>query len=230
MSLGHRKRIRNLFRKAKFGTTREEHLLEMLLFQVFSRRDTNKLAKSLLGKYTSLKTIFHEYRDIKDEKNIGTGVEEFFAVISELFYRCYMYDSGIKRITLDSCISVIRYCELKVPHESCKILKILTLNEDNMLIASDVIGVTIDGKSKCDEEEFLRLAVARKAVSVVMVHYNCTDMAYALLIIPRLYDMLHNTNIKILDYILITSESSLSLFSSQDTFITHKYLTGWSKY
>ncbi|WPX97609.1 JAB domain-containing protein [Candidatus Fokinia crypta] len=227
MSLGHRKRIRSLFRKAKFGTTKEERLLEILLFQVFSRKDTNELAKVLLRKHVSLREVFNKHSDIKDERNVGKGVEEFFIAISELFHRCYMHNRRAKRITLDSCISVVRYCELKVPPEDCKILKILSLDEDNTLIASDVIGVTVGEKLRCDEMEFLRLAIVRKATSVVIVHYNCTDVVYALLRIPRFYELLCNTNVKIRDYILITSKISISLFFSEDNFITHKYLIGW---
>jgi DNA repair protein RadC len=51
---GHRQRLRELFQTTEGVALQDDELLEMFLFTVYPRRDTKRLAKSLIQRFESL--------------------------------------------------------------------------------------------------------------------------------------------------------------------------------
>jgi DNA repair protein RadC len=59
LNLGHKKRLKEKFLKLPIRSLPDYEILEMLLFNVFPRKDTKKIAKNLLDKFSSLEKIIN---------------------------------------------------------------------------------------------------------------------------------------------------------------------------
>lgn len=100
---GHRKRLKERFRREGLDKFEEHNILELLLFYGIPRKDTNETAHALMSKFGSISGILDApYEEIMTVEGIGESVATFLKFIPAMC-RVYMEDKASDiRIVSDS--------------------------------------------------------------------------------------------------------------------------------
>lgn len=85
---GHRARMRERFLAAKGQGMADHEILEMLLYHVLPRRDTNELAHALIEEFSSLAGVLETDRDsLCRVSGVGEGVATYLSLLGETVRR-----------------------------------------------------------------------------------------------------------------------------------------------
>lgn len=83
---GHRQRMRERLRKNGLTAFKDHEILEMLLFSVYSRANTNGIAHSLLEKFGDLAGVFSaDQCELTKVEGVGIKCAEYIRFIGELY-------------------------------------------------------------------------------------------------------------------------------------------------
>lgn len=80
---GHRKRLRQRFDQVGLDGFSEHEILELILFQVIPRRDTNPLAHELINHFGNLAEVLDASKDeLMQVPGVGEAVASFLCLFS----------------------------------------------------------------------------------------------------------------------------------------------------
>jgi DNA repair protein RadC len=99
---GHRDRVKNRFLREGLDSFEQHQVLELLLFYSIPRRDTNKLAHTLIKKYGTLSAVFEaDPMDLMTVPGIGKNSAVLLSLIPSLA-RVYFKDKWGNKPKLNS--------------------------------------------------------------------------------------------------------------------------------
>ena len=82
---GHRERLRERFLREGLDSFEDHNILELLLFYVIPRKDTNELAHLLLDRFGSLSAVLEApYEELKTVPGIGELSASLLCLIPEI--------------------------------------------------------------------------------------------------------------------------------------------------
>ena len=136
--LGHRKRMRKKFLINSAGIFDYE-LFEILLYYAFPRKDTKKIAKSLLEKFGSVhEVIFATPEDLQEIEGIGPATSSLICVIREIFTRMHLEKVSESTI-IASSEHVINYYKNIFWNMKQEQLRVMFVNNKNKLLAEEIL-------------------------------------------------------------------------------------------
>lgn len=167
---GHRKRLKEKFLKVPIRSLADYEILEMVLFDVFSRRDTKDMAKNLLAKFGSIAGVLNaEPIELKKIEGLGDNAVFHLKLLLDLFSRLHIPTKS-DQLVLSNWHSVINYCNLTMGFRKTECFRVLYLNKKNALVADEFSeGGTID-KVQVYPREIAKKAIEHSASAVILVH------------------------------------------------------------
>ncbi len=213
MNKGHRQRIKDKFfsnPKSLF----DYEILEMLLFYVIPRKDTKPLAKQLLAKFGTLKSIiFATENEIMQMKGIGKSVTIFFGLLREVFSRLSLQPLKEKAI-IQSDQDVLTYYANELSSKKKEEFRALFINNRNMLIAEETLQQGTVDQVFIYRREVVEKALNYKASGIIIVHNHPSgDPSPSRKDISVTKDLsvtLEKLGIRLLDHLIIAENSSYS--------------------
>lgn len=168
---GHRKRLRERFRKTGPDGLPDYELLEMVLFNAIPRRDTKDLAKALL------KAFHNDFAEVINKPDAELlkvpGVTESviceFRLAQAVALRLAK-QSFVKKPALSSWPQVLDYLRLAQGFEDREHFRILFLDKKNMLIADEVQGRGTVDHTPVYVREVVKRALELSASALILVH------------------------------------------------------------
>lgn len=168
---GHRSRLRARFMKVPSRSLPDYEILEMLLHQVITRKDTKKLAKDLLTRFGSLQSIiFADIADLKAMEGIGECTIYYLKFLADLFSRLCVPITSNDFHVLSSWLSVLNYCQLTMGFKKKEYFRVLFLNKRNILIADEFLDTGTVDRVTVYPREIAKLALLHGASAIIMVH------------------------------------------------------------
>jgi DNA repair protein RadC len=167
--LGHRQRLKEKF-DSNANALRDYELVEMLLFYVFTRKDTKNLSKTLFNNFKSLRDIVFADR-LKIEKlgGFGKSTSRLFCIVREIFSRILMervYEAPI----IVSSSHVLDYYKNTVGILKKEQLRIMFLNNKNKLISEEILQTGTINHTSIYPREIVQKALEYGASAMIMVH------------------------------------------------------------
>ncbi len=168
---GHRGRLRERFMKVPLRSLPDYEILEMLLHQVIIRKDTKKLAKDLLKRFTSLQgVIFADVSDLKSVEGIGECATYYIKFLADLFSRMCIPIADNNFHVLSNWLSVLNYCQLTMGFKKKEYFRILFLNKRNVLIADEFLDTGTVDKVIVYPREIAKFSLLYGASAVILIH------------------------------------------------------------
>lgn len=168
--LSHRERLRQRFMMDYGETMQDYELLELLLFAAIPRRDVKPLAKDLLQHFGSLAKLMAANGDeLKQFPFFGEQALVMVKLIREISLRQLRKDAS-KETILSGWQAVLDYCRLAMAHETAEQLRILYLNNRNMLMKDEVLHKGTINHTPVYPREIAKRALALGATAIIMVH------------------------------------------------------------
>jgi DNA repair protein RadC len=229
---GHRNRMRKKMIENQEGFLDYE-LLELLLFNIFPRKDVKPIAKTLLkecnGKLSNI--FFSEYLKLKNIENVSDStISMIFTIrkiMQKILYEELEKQDNIlennelhedKEIFLNDNFAIINYLKLAIGNNEKESLCILYLNIQNKLIASNVENYGTIDKIGIYHREIIKRALELNATGIVISHNhpsgNCKPSKSDILLTEQLNKICINIGIKLLDHIIISKNNHYSFYKN----------------
>ncbi len=211
---GHRKRLKEKFLKVPIRSLADYEILEMILFDVFTRKDTRDMAKILLNKFGSLAGVLNaEPIELKQIDGIGDNAVFHLKLLLDLFSRL-QFTTDSNQPVLSNWHSVINYCNLTMGFRKTECFRILYLSKKNTLIADELSeGGTID-KVQIYPREIAKKAIEHSAAAVILVHNHPSGEAKPstedIEMTKSISNALSQLSVKIHDHLIVANNNHYS--------------------
>ena len=215
---GHRKRLKEKFLKVPIRSLADYEILEMVLFDVFARRDTRDMARLLINKFGSVAGVLNaEPIELKQIDGIGDNAVFHLKLLLDLFSRLHISTKADQPI-LSNWHSVINYCNLTMGFRKTECFRILYLSKKNALIADELSeGGTID-KVQIYPREIAKKAIEHSAAAVILVHNHpsgeAKPSAEDIEMTKEINTALSSLSIRIHDHLIVANNNHFSFRAS----------------
>ena len=211
--LGHRQRLKKKFLVSPKSFLDYE-ILEMLLFGIFSRKDTKVIAKNLIQKFGTLKAvIFAPEQEIKKIQGLGESTAVFFKLLRETFIRLSLQPLKEETI-IASNLHVIEYYRNMLSLEKKEQFRVMFINNKNKLIAEEQLQHGTVDQTPIYPREVIQRALDHGASALILVHNHPSGSPYPskedVNATKNLKNVIQRINLKLLDHIIIAENSSYS--------------------
>ncbi|MDR2067623.1 MAG: DNA repair protein RadC [Holosporaceae bacterium] len=212
--IGHRSRLRDKF-LAHPNSVHDYELIEMLLFHVFPRKDTKKLAKILWNRFGAFRRIiFANEPEIYEIEGLGRTTVCLLRLLQEIFSRILLERVSESPI-IASCSQVVDYYKNILGTVQKEQLRLMFLNNKNRLISEDILQIGTINHTSVYPREIMQKALKYGASGIIMVHNHPSGdhkpSRQDVIITRRLKDIAQKLDIELLDHLIIGKNSVSSL-------------------
>jgi DNA repair protein RadC len=211
---GHRERVRDKIKKAGISGMAEYEILEVILYGVFTTKDTKAIAKKLLKEFKTLENLLQApKKKILEVEGIGESIYtqlQFTRELVEYLYREQIVEKDI----LNSVEKVYKYLRSNLGFKEKEIFKVIFLNSKNEYLGDENLFLGTIDKSQIYVREIMKYVMYYNAKSIIFAHNHPSgsekpsradiDMT------KKIKNMLEPFEIRVLDHIIITSNSYYS--------------------
>jgi DNA repair protein RadC len=168
--IGHRKRIKEKYKRTGFNGWLEYEILEFALSYAIPRKDTKPLAKELISRFKTLNGVLDaDSRELKKIPGISEHTALFLRFLKDM--AVFYLEKGLFKKDLIASPDVV-YDYLKaslkgVPDEE---FKALFLNSRNRLLAAETIHTGTVNKSAIYPRKIVERALYNHATGVIVAH------------------------------------------------------------
>ncbi len=167
---GHRKRLRERFRRSGLEGFHDHEVLELLLTFAIPRRDVKPLAKALLEKFHSFSSVLDApMEELMEVRGVGSQAALLLTLIPRLLER-YRQDRWKSTVTLSSTQSALDYLRPRLDTERKEIFCLLALNSRNDLIALERIQEGTVNRAVVFPRLVVEAALRHRASAVILAH------------------------------------------------------------
>jgi len=205
--LGHRKRIKEKYRKNGLSGWLEYEILEFILTYAIPRRDTKTLAKKMLAECNTLSGVL----DADESKLMGIdGVSEHTVLFLKLIKDCAIQYSrqGLSQKDLIQSPDVVHeYLQTSLKGSKEEVFVVLFLNLRNQLLAEETIQTGTVNRVAVYPRKIVERALHHNASAVIIAHNHPSGSLYPSekdrIVTRAIRQALKTVEVTLLDHILI---------------------------
>ena len=219
---GHRDRLKKRFLEEGLDNFTDIQVLELLLFYVIPRRDTNPIAHALLNRFGSLTQVLEaDVEELKKVEGIGQEAAVFLSLIPASG-RYYMVDKAMQckvLRTIDQC------GEYLLPYffgRKVETVFLLCLDAKCKVLCCKIVGEGSVNSAGISIRKIVETALGSNATSVVLAHNHPSGIA-----VPSLEDVqtthriaaaLRAVEVHLADHIVVADDDYVSMVMSGHRF------------
>lgn len=213
---GHRQRLKERFKKGA-SALHDYEIMELILSYVIPRRDVKPLSKDIVEKTESLRTIFRT--DLTSIKGIGDEAQLFFNILREFYARMEKGNLETEPLTLNSSAVIFKFLRSLIGVLEKEHFVGLFLDKNKRLLDHEIVSSGTLDRTAVYPREIAELALKRKASFVIIAHNHPSGSLIPseedVKITARIANALETLDIKLLDHIIVTDKSYLSMRAQQ---------------
>ena len=212
----HRKRMMKRYIENGIDSFEKHELLEMLLFSVFTRCNTNDISHRLLNEFKSIKGVLSSAaQDLASVKGIGENAAAKICFLGDI-YR-YVALETLGTVVLNNSDSVIEFCREIVDVSATEFFLILFMDKKRTLITKYLVKGHINHVD-LDKREIMTKAVSPGCEYAIAVHNHFGEFikpsAADITATNNLRMFLNTVKVDLLDHLIITGDSHYSMKTS----------------
>lgn len=212
---GHRERLKKRFVEQTPDSFNDHELLELLLFYVLPRRDTNPIAHDLINQFGgSLAGVFSATpEELQQVKGIGETASRLFPLLVEINRRCRINQK--KGAKLDTIEDICLYLEPYFYASHDEMAYLLCCNNRNQVLSCDMLNKGDDLSVAFNSRQLVQLALRHRASWVVLAHNHPSGLAMPsaedVAVTQRCVKLLEPFSISLRDHIIFADDDYISL-------------------
>ncbi len=208
MAEGHRQRMRERFYKEGLDSFEPHEVLEMILFFVVPRRDTNELAHRLIERFGS----FHNVLDSPKETLREFGLTENTIALLKMLpsiSNYYMSSRQSGTPVLYNCTEIGNYAVSKIGERTVEVFGMIMLTHQMRLINFEIIETGTVNLTNVSPRKVAEAALRNNSAKVVLVHNHPGGSLSASAADQKLTDelskMLKSIGVAMIDHIIVAN-------------------------
>ena len=168
--LGHRERIKNKFQKEGLKPFLDHEVLELLLTYSIPRKDTKKLAWSLLKTFGSLSGVLEASNfELQKVKGLGPQSAMLINIVREIITR-HSFDKVKKRHSISNQEELYNYCITHLQNKKQECFEVLFLDIKLRLICSEILSEGNIDNTTVYPRKLIELILKHGAKYIICVH------------------------------------------------------------
>lgn len=212
--LGHRKRIKEKYKKAGLSGWLDYEVLEFALSYAIPRKDTKPIAKELLARFKTINGVLDaDKRELKEIRGISEHTALFLSFLKDIAI-LYLEKGLYKKDLIASPDVVYNYLRASLKGSSEEEFKALFLDSRNHLLAVETIQTGTVNKSVVYPRKIVERALHNHATSVIIAHnhpgVSLNPSEDDCRVTKAIKDALKTVDIVLLDHVLIGGDNYFS--------------------
>ena len=214
---GHRERMRERFLQNGLQGFNEHEVLEMLLFYVIRRGDTNELAHHILTEFGSLHDVLTADKDTLCRVNgVGDNVEFYLRFLGA--FHDYVEQSRIRNITMKTYENRCLYFRTKLMSCTDEHFLVACLDDDLKVIRCFTIARGAPGHVTIEMQTLARKVLSVHCSRIIMAHNHPKGRS-----VPSMEDIsstktiaktMKAIDIELIDHIVVGTDGACSMLKS----------------
>lgn len=214
---GHRQRLRKKLVENSRGLADYE-LLELLLGQVLTRKDTKPMAKDILQRFGSLKEAIMARPDqLSGVDGVGPGVAAHWVLIQELFARVGETPAR-SRMPLSDPAEVAKAAMARIGSKGTEEFWAAFLDNRNRVIAWEQVSKGTVNATPVFPREIMARALALEASGIILAHNHPggdpTPSREDVMLTGQIQETARGLDIRVLDHLIVTDHDYYSFNES----------------
>jgi len=217
--LGHRKRLRERFKKSGIEGMHDYEILELLLTYAIPRRDIKPFAKELIKRFGSFSGIFDaNQKELETVPHIGPISSTLIRLVKEIC-GSYLAEKMKQKDVLSSPQAVLDFARVKLaglPHES---FMVILLNTKNKVQGYKIIQEGTLDRAVVYPRRIVEEALAHHAASLILVHNHPSGDAEPSpedkQLTRAIVEAARTMDIRVLDHIIVGKEGYCSFVEAR---------------
>lgn len=215
---GHRRRLKERFRRTGLDGFGQHEMLELLLFYGIPQRDTNSLAHSLMKRFGSLSGVFDaSYEDLLDVQGISENSATLIKMIPQLA-GAYLADRNDPGMILDTTEKAGAFLLSKYIGVTNERFYLLCLDNKRKLLNCALVSEGSLSRVNFRPRQILQQALQCSASSIILGHNHPYGTALPsdtdILMTRQLCEMAQVLEITLRDHIIVAGDDFVSLAES----------------
>lgn len=211
---GHRERMRERFLHTHFDGFEEHQILEMILYYVYPRTDTNPLAHRLLNTFGSISAIFDAPVDRLVEAGLTKNAATFLVMLPDIS-RVYLDDRNNNRSKIIDFDKLGDYFISKFIGRDEEAMILLLTDAKGKEIYSGVVSKGSFHASEAPVRKIVDLSMRYNAATAVIAHNHPSGVA-----LPSMADINATSDISkalgfvgvlLFDHLIVSDDDYVSL-------------------
>lgn len=212
---GHRGRLRARFLNEGLDGFEDHQVLELLLFHVFSRKDTNPVAHLLMQRFGSLSAVLEaDPKDLTAVEGMGPNSAAFLGMIPEVTRRYFLDRVKHTRRPLNNSEAAAEYLVPLLAGRSEEVFYAICLDSRLRVLYPALISEGTVKDALVHPRLVVEAAVRHKASSLILAHNHPSGSAspshHDQKITQRLVQALGSIDIKVSDHVIVAGDQIYS--------------------
>lgn len=167
---GHRDRLKQQFREGGLENFTDYQILELLLFYIIPRKDTNPIAHRLMDRFGSLYQVLEApVKELEKVEGIGPNAALLLSLISAVA-RAYMVNRAEKQLILNSIPACCEYLSNFFVGKREEVVYLLCLDAKCKFLGYREVGVGSVNSANVPIRRIVEIALSMNASSVILAH------------------------------------------------------------
>lgn len=215
---GHRDRMKRRFAEHGLDNFDDVNVLELLLFYVRPRCDTNAIAHSLLKRFDTLDSVFEApIEELSKVEGVGDGTATFLKLIPQVSRRYLMCKNGAGTI-ISSSDAAGKYSVPLFMYEKDEVVYLICLDSKCRVICCRELGRGVVNSAEVSVRKVVEQAINHNASSVILAHNHTSGLAIPSredeVTTQRIASALRLVGIALTDHIVVAGEDFVSMADS----------------
>lgn len=212
---GHRERLKNRFLTEGLDGFEQHQILELLLFYVIPRKDTNPIAHQLIEKYGSLAAVLEaDPKDLASISGIGNNTAVLLSLIPSLA-RIYFKDKWRDKPLLNSSSKAGEYMVSLFAGRNYEVFYVICLDAQNRVNYAALVHEGTINEAPVYPRLIVETALRHQANSVILAHNHpggtLQPSSADIEVTKRITAALDAISISVVDHIIVAGDRHLSL-------------------
>ena len=212
---GHRDRLKKQFREGGLKNFTEYQILELLLFYIIPRRDTNPIAHALIDRFGSLSQVLEApLEELEKVEGVGPNAALLLHLMTEMA-RAYMVNRTEKQKVLRTVYECGDYLKSFFVGSKVEMVYLLCLDAKCKVLCCKEVGKGSVNSANVSIRRIVEIALAANATTVVLAHNHPSGVAIPspedLATTRRVAAALTMVDVKLADHIIVADDDYVSL-------------------
>ncbi len=208
---GHRGRLKSRFLAEGLDSFEDHQVLELLLFQVIPRLDTNPIAHRLMHRFGSLSAVLEaDPGDLSSVEGVGSSAAAFLSLIPHVTRRYFQDRVKNSRRPLNSAESAAEYLIPLMAGRSEEVFYLICLDSQLKILYPALISEGTVKDALVHPRLVVESAVRHKASSVILAHNHPSGSikpsTHDHKLTRNLVHALGGININVVDHIIVAGD------------------------
>ncbi len=211
---GHRERMRERFLNTQFDGFEDHQILEMLLFYVYPRTDTNPLAHKLLNKFGTLSAVFDAPLDALIEAGLTKNAATFLIMIPDIA-RVYLNDKNNNKSKVIDFDNLGEYFIPKFIGRDDEAVALLLADAKGKEVFCGIVSKGGVHSSEVPVRKIIDLSMRYNAATAVLAHNHPSGVALPssddVSLTRKLIKSMDFVGVMLFDHIIVAEDDFVSL-------------------